>query len=194
MFISCLTGRLADLSLLYPSVHFSPPVSLLSQCPDNLPSAVCMPLSRKAELLSVCRLLNSRSSCSVGNAFDMFSYSADLEPLNPARVEGGNWERGRGETSSRSGASPRCPCANTVSWLSVWATAEDLRLSGANRERPLVSRQPSVSGEGKPGPGHRKGGMWWRREEADTRGVGLAGVGAGEEKGDGLLVCLISLS
>lgn len=96
MFISCLTVRLADLSLLYLSVDFSPPVSLLSQCPDNLPSAVCMPLSRKAELLSVCRLLNSRSSCSVGNAFDMFSYSADLEPLNPARAEGGP-ERGEGE-------------------------------------------------------------------------------------------------
>lgn len=94
MFISSPTVRLADLSLLYPSVDFSPPVSLLPQCPDNLPSAVCMPLSRKAEILSVCRLLNSRSSCSVGNAFDMFSYSADLEPLNPAIVEGGT---GRGE-------------------------------------------------------------------------------------------------
>lgn len=53
-----------------------------------------MPLSRKAELLSVCRLLNGRSSCSVGNAFDMFSYSTDLEPHNPAIVEGGT---GRGE-------------------------------------------------------------------------------------------------
>lgn len=83
------------------SVYLSLPVSLHSRCPDNPALGfACSLLNRiedSGDSFSVFLSLHNHSCCTGDNAFDMFCYSSDLEPVNPAtRAEQRGWRDGGG--------------------------------------------------------------------------------------------------
>ena len=121
---------------------------------------------------------HTHDCCTVDNAFDMFAFFSDLEPVNPAR-RAEQREKGReGGSFSSDQHSPLFLCVSPPNWLTIWLSAQDLLLSGANKVRPVVFSEPERSGGGKQqdrlGPEEEEDvmeeGRGWYRGRSGQRG------------------------